>query len=108
MSQDDSARERIVGRVSVFVFSDNPEQFRADLPFFQEELQHWPMTNPRAYWDVDWERLVLEVDVTERERDRFGFEVYAELVMDWAYKIACGTMADIGEGSVGILSIQPA
>jgi hypothetical protein len=108
MSKSDDPMKRIVGRVTVYVFSDNPNQCRADLPYFQEELQRWPMTNPRAFWDTTSERLILEVDVTAHERDRFGLEVYADLVADEAYKIAVATMADIGDGGVGVLSIQPA
>jgi hypothetical protein len=107
MSQSDDAVKRIVGRVTVYVFNDNPDQLRADLPCFQEELQHWPMTNPRAFWDMTTERLILEVDLTAHDRDGCGLEVYADLVADAAYKSALATIADIGDGGVGGLSIQP-
>ena len=104
---EDRASERIVARVTVFVFSDDPEQLRAAVPDFREEVMHWSLTNPRVSWDATMERLVLDVDMTSEDRDHFGLEGYAELVADQAYKITCATVADLGEGGVRILGIHP-
>ena len=108
MSQDERASDQIVARVAVAVFMDNPAQLRAAVPDFQEELQHWPMKNPRATWDEVTARLVLEVDVTADDRAVFGLEGYAEFVADQAYKITFATVVDLGDGGVRVLDIYPA
>jgi hypothetical protein len=107
MTQEDSSSSRIVGRVAVFVFSDAPEQLRTAVPDFIEELQHWPMTNPQVSWDAATERLILEVDVTAHEFERFGLQGYAKLVAEEAYKIAVITVDDLGDVEIGVVRTHP-
>jgi hypothetical protein len=102
--------QRIVARVAVFVFAERSDRLRAGLGDIQEEARGWEvLNNPRAWWDADMERLVLEVDVTLEDRDAFGLNGYAEFVADQACKITCAALPiDIGNGGIRVLSIRPA